>query len=61
VEISRWWSEAQPPGLVIEDFSRPGRDAGFALVNESAFFLRPFRARLTPGAIPVVSLCSTTG
>src|SRR5262245_13932627 len=33
-ELSRWWSEAQPPGQIKEDFSRPGRDAGIALIGE---------------------------
>jgi hypothetical protein len=60
-EISRWWSEAKPPGQVIEYCSRPGRDAGFALIGKSALVLRPFRARLAPGALPVVALRSTTG
>jgi hypothetical protein len=60
-EISRWWSEAQPPGQVIEDYSRPGRDAGIALMGKTALVLRPFRARFALGALPVVALSSTTG
>jgi hypothetical protein len=54
-EISRWWSAAQPPGQIKGDISRPGRDAGLALIGKSSLVLRPFRARLAACAIPVAS------
>ena len=55
MEISRWCSAAQPPGQIKVDISRPGRDAGLALIGESGFVPRPFRSRLTPCAIPAAS------
>jgi hypothetical protein len=60
-ELSRWWSEAQPPEQGEEDCSRPGRDAGITLVIKSAFVLRPFRARLFGRALPVAALRFATG
>ncbi len=45
-EISRWWSEAQPPGQVEEDCSRPGRDAGPEFATGPIPVLCPFRDRL---------------
>jgi hypothetical protein len=55
MEISRWRSAAQPPEQIKGDISRPGRDAGLALIGQSKLVLRSFRARLAPCAIPVAS------
>src|SRR5215475_7558106 len=52
MEISRWWSEAQPPGQVEEDCSRPGRDAGPEFATGPIPVRRPFRARGLVVAIP---------
>src|SRR5262245_12704571 len=54
-ELSRWWSEAQPPGQVMKDISRPGRDARLALIIVSALVQRPSRARLVDDRFPVAS------
>ena len=61
MDISRWWSEAQPPGQVKEDCSRPGRDAGPEFATEPIAVRRPFRARVTVVAFPVAALRSATG
>jgi hypothetical protein len=60
-EISRWWSEAQPPGQVEEDCSRPGRDAGPEFATGPIPVRRPFRARYAVVAFPVAALRSATG
>jgi hypothetical protein len=45
-ETSRWWSEAQPPGQVEEDCSRPGRDAGPEFAVGPIPVRRPFKGRV---------------
>src|SRR4030095_11512153 len=60
-EISRWWSKAQPPGLVIEDFLRPGRDAGPEFSTGPIPVRRPFRARGPVVTFPVAALRYATG
>src|SRR5689334_13764850 len=55
MELSRWSSAAQPPGQIKVDISRPGRDAGLALIGKSRSVLRPFSSRLAPYAIPAAS------
>src|SRR5215510_8636487 len=60
-EISRWWSEAQPPGQVEEDCSRPGRDAGPEFATEPIPVRRPFRARYAVVAFPAPMLRSGAG
>ncbi len=60
-EISRWWSEAQPPGQVEEDCSRPGRDAGPEFATGPIPVRRPFRARGPVVAFPAPTLRSATG
>ncbi|HEX5083390.1 MAG TPA: hypothetical protein VFY40_15200 [Blastocatellia bacterium] len=54
-EISRWWSEAQPPGQIHRDILRPGRDAGLALIIVSVLVRRPSRAPLAGDKFPVAS------
>src|SRR5262245_8113670 len=61
MEISRWWSEAQPPGQVEEDCSRPGRDAGQEFATRPIPVRRPFRARVAIVAFPAATLRSTAG
>src|SRR5215510_6905149 len=60
-EISRWWSEAQPPVQVEEDCSRPGRDAGREFATGPIPVRRPFRAHGPVVAFPVATLRSATG
>ena len=54
-------ARAQPPELVEEDYSRPGRDAGLEFATGLIPVRRPFRARDSVVAFPVVTLRSTTG
>src|SRR5215470_7547622 len=60
-EISRWRSEAQPPGHVEEDCSRPGRDDGPEFATGPIPVRRPFRARSPVVSFPVATLRSATG
>jgi hypothetical protein len=61
MEISRWWSAAQPPGQVEEDCLRPGRDDGSEFATGPIPVRRPFRARDPLVAFPVATLRSATG
>jgi len=61
MEISRWCSEAQPPGQVEEDCSRPGRDAGPGFATGPIPVRRPFRARYAVVAFPAPTLRSGAG
>src|SRR5262245_19101797 len=54
-EISRWWSEAPPPGQRAGDSSRPGRDAALALIIVLALVQRPSRAPLVGDGFPAAS------
>jgi len=60
-EISRRWSEAQPPGQVEEFCSRPGRDAGPEFATGPIPVRRPFRARSPVVSFPVAALRFATG
>jgi hypothetical protein len=57
-EISRWWSEAQPPGQVEEDCLHPGRDAGPEFATGPIPVRRPFRARYAVALFPAATLRS---
>src|SRR5215510_12527469 len=57
-EISRWWSEAQPPGQVEEVCSRPGRDAGPEFASGPIPVRRPFRDRLKSCRLPAIGVRS---
>jgi len=61
MEISRWWSEAQPPGQVEADFSCPGRDAGPEFATGPIPVRGPFRARSPVVSFPAPTLRSGAG
>ena len=60
-EFSWWWSEAQPPGQVEEDCSRPGRADGPEFATGPILVRRPFRAHYAVVSFPAPTLRSGAG